>query len=343
MREALRQALHLQFVQALETTAQLEEHQQPTLASRLTRGMIAYLQFHWQTQQAPAALETGHTLLQEVLEEGQKGLTAHSRDAQLLLFLGLAAVFDALLQQPQSVWQSLRLFAQGQTWLQQALITDATMADAHLGLGLLYFAGSELPSLLRRVWSSRRGQSTDAAVHHLQQAVTAGYFTRDVARTFLVHLYAEEKRHKDAMALGAALLEEFPENGYYAVLTGRSQCASGQYGQCASTLGKLAACLESSRAGLGRREERFDLYYYWGIALTETGQYDQAFQAFRHAINEDPSARRAKSLWARYHLATLYERRGQTVTARQIYQRLLRERNVEDLHQWVQQRLARLQ
>ena len=46
-------------------------------------------------------------------------------------------------------------------------------------------------------------------------------------------------------------------------------------------------------------------------------------------------------LWARYHLATLYERRGHQTTARQLYRTLLRGRNVDDLYRRVQQWLAR--
>jgi tetratricopeptide (TPR) repeat protein len=94
---------------------------------------------------------------------------------------------------------------------------------------------------------------------------------------------------------------------------------------------------------LASSDGRFDLYYFWGLALNETGQYDQAFQAFRQAINADPRTLRDESLWAKYYLATLYERNGQATTARQIYHKLLGERNVADLHQQVQRRLARLQ
>jgi hypothetical protein len=49
------------------------------------------------------------------------------------------------------------------------------------------------------------------------------------------------------------------------------------------------------------------------------------------------------SLWAKYYLGILYERRGATTTARQLYQTLLRGRNVENLHEQVAQRLVQLQ
>jgi len=78
-----------------------------------------------------------------------------------------------------------------------------------------------------------------------------------------------------------------------------------------------------------------------GIARDEMGQYDQAFEAPRQAINEDHRNQRDESLCAKYHLAILYARRGHQTTARQLYRTLLRSRNVDDLHRRVQQWLAR--
>jgi tetratricopeptide (TPR) repeat protein len=343
MHTALEQTLHLQFTQALETAAQLQDSPYPALALRLTRGMIAYFQWRWQTRQASASLQTGQTLVQEVLDEGQKQLAAAPRDAQLLLFLGLAATFKALLQQGQDVWQSFQLFSQGKAWLQQALVADATVADAHLGLGLLYFAGTELPTWLRRFWESMSGLSVEASAHHLQQAVSGGHFTKQVAQTFLVQLYALEQRYNEAITLGQTLQDAFPENGHYALWTGRSQCALQQYAVCAETLEALARRSHAAETPLGQQDDRLEMYYYLGIARNETGQYDLAFEALRQAINEDPRNEHDASLWAKYHLATLYERRGQPTTARQLYRTLLRGRNVEDLHRRVQQRLAHLQ
>jgi tetratricopeptide (TPR) repeat protein len=342
MQVALEQTLHLQFAQALETAAKLEATQYPAFASPLTRGMIAYFQGRWQTQRSPTPPPTGHMLLQEVLEEGQKHLSSSPRDAQLLLFLGLAATFDALLQQEHNFWHSFQLFAQGKTWLQQALVSDATTTDAHLGLGLLYFAGVDLTPWLRRLWESMGGLSTEAALHHLQQAVSSAHFAKDVARTFLARVYILEKRYNDATVLGEALQDTFPENGYYALLTGRSQCAQTHYEACAKTLETLAVWHQTAGSPLAYRDDRLEMYYYLGLAYNRTGRYDQAFEALRQAINEDPGNERNESLWAKYYLATLYERRGQSTTARQLYHTLLRGRNVEDLHRSVQQRLAHL-
>jgi tetratricopeptide (TPR) repeat protein len=91
------------------------------------------------------------------------------------------------------------------------------------------------------------------------------------------------------------------------------------------------------------RDERFDVYYFLGRALHETAQDAPAFEALRQAINQDPGSVKDASLWAKYYLGILYERRGETTTARQLYQTLLRGRNVENLHEQITRRLAQLQ
>ena len=59
------------------------------------------------------------------------------------------------------------------------------------------------------------------------------------------------------------------------------------------------------------RDDRFELYYFWGQALYETAQDALAFEALRQAINQDPGNARDASLWAKYYLGILYERRGE--------------------------------
>ena len=342
IRQALQQALDLRFDQGIATAAQLEEEQQPTLASNLTRGMIAYFQSRWQTRQSPTAQKAGHKALMAVLEEGKRRLEQSQEEPWLKLLLGTAAIFDALLQQSEAPWKSVELFGQGRSWLQQALIAHEAAIDAHLGLGLLYFAGSTLPAPLQRLLGGAGKPSTLESIHHLQRAAAAGQFSPEVARTFLARLYEQEQRYEEAIALGLKLQQAFPNNGYYALLIGRSQCAHNRYTQCATTLGQLAAQLTASSTVLVQRDDRFDLYYAWGQALNELKQYDQAFQAFRRAINQDTRAVKDDTLRAKFHLARLYEHRGQQKTARQIYRTLLRGRNVDDLHQRAERRLGRL-
>ena len=105
--------------------------------------------------------------------------------------------------------------------------------------------------------------------------------------------------------------------------------------------GPTGRCSPGRGAPSLSRDDRFEVYYFWGQALYETAQDALAFDAFRQAINQDPGTKDA-SLWAKYYLGILYERRGAAKTARQLYQTLLRGRNVEDLHEQVAQRLAQL-
>jgi tetratricopeptide (TPR) repeat protein len=340
MRMAIQQALNVQFDAAIETATQLQEKAQPTFGSHLLRGIIAYLQSRWQARQSPSAYEVGHKALSLVLESGPKHLSASEPTPWFQTLLGLAAVFDALLQQPEAPWQSAQLMARGRTWLQNARIADTEAADAHLGLGLAALAMTHLPAPVQIVWGQTgNAGNTSQAIHHLQRASETGQFSQDLARTFLVQLYEEEKRYPEAIELAQALQERFPDNGYYRLVTGRSQCAHSRFSDCAATLGPLATRLQAAPTVLPQRDDRFDLYYTWATALYELGRDNQAFHAFREAINQDPQADKDDTLWAKFHLAQLYQRRGQRKTAQQLYQTLLRGRQVEDLHDRVRRRL----
>jgi len=44
------------------------------------------------------------------------------------------------------------------------------------------------------------------------------------------------------------------------------------------------------------QDDCLEMYYYWGVARNEMGQYDQAFEALRQAINEDHRNQRDESL-----------------------------------------------
>ena len=343
MRRALHHALNLQFDQAIELAEERHaETSKPSPTLQLTRGIIAYFQARWQTTQAPAADELGHQALSALLEQQPRSLEASLEAPWPKLVLGTAAIFDALLQQSEAPLQSLKQVGQGRAWLQEVLIHDETSADAHLGLGLTYFATDAPPSPLLRLLPMSGSQDPEQAVHHLRRAAEHGTFSQDVARTFLARLYEREKRYDDAISLARDLQARFPQNGHYRLLLGRSQCALGRFQSCAETLQVLSAQLAQEPSRLASRDDRFELYYRLGMALNELGRYEAAFTALRQAINQDPSAEKDETLWAKYHVARQYERRGQLKTARQMYQTLLRVRYIEELHRQVERRLAAL-
>lgn len=343
MREALQQALHLRFTPALEMTMRLEQQAHYALEAQLMRGIIAYFQARWQIHPALTARQSGQKVLSTLLKEGRRQLARSPREPRLQLILGIAAIFDALLQQQSGASLDFGLLMQGRTWLQQALMAPETMPDAHLGLGLLYFAAPARPALLPHLVDGAGNDNITETIYHLRRAAETGYFSGEVAQTFLVRVYELEKRYQEAITLGQALQAMFPSNGYYALVVGRSQYAQGQYTLCAATLGKLAADLQAAAGPSMSRDDRFDIYYFLGRALYETAQDAPAFDALRQAINQDPGTVKDASLWAKYYLGILYERRGEAKTARQLYQTLLRGRNVENLHEQVAQRFGQLQ
>ena len=342
MRDAVQEALHLRFAQAHDAVSRAEPDGRKILETQLTRGIIAYLQTHWQTRQRPPAHAAARKLFTHILQQGQQQLAASPRQGRLQLVVGLAAVFNALLPQQEAPWAPLQLAAQGRARLEKALLSEEAMSDAHLGLGILYFVGDSVPSLVQRLLGGTALQGPEDAVHHLWRAAEAGRFSQDLARAFLLQLYVMEKRYREAISLGQSLHQAYPDNGYFSLLTGRSQFEHGDKAQAAATLGALATALAARPETLVDTDARFDLYYTWGRALLDTGQQESAFEAFRGAINNDPRAARDESLWAKFYLATLYEQRGSTKTARQLYCTVLRERDVDNLHSQAVHRLSRL-
>src|SRR5262249_16229896 len=139
------------FTPAFEMTTRLEQQTQYALEARLVQGIIAYFQARWQMHSTPTAHRSGQQVLSTLLKEGRRQLTHSPREPRLQLMLGIAAIFHELLQQQSGAAPDLGLLMQGRTWLQQALMAHETMPDAHLGLGLLYFARPARPALLPRV------------------------------------------------------------------------------------------------------------------------------------------------------------------------------------------------
>src|SRR5262249_38230140 len=150
-------------------------------------------------------------------------LARYPREPRLQLVLGIAVIFHELLQQKSEALPDFGLLRQGRAWLQQALMAPEMMPDAHLGLGLLYFAGRARPALLPRFVDGVGNDNTAETIYHLRRAAEMGFFSGEVAQTFLVRVYELEKRYQEAITLGQTLQATFPSNGYYALVVGRSQ------------------------------------------------------------------------------------------------------------------------
>ena len=179
MKEAIQDALQLRFEQAHATLRQAEQEGKETLDAGLTRGIIAYLQTQWQTRQRPPAHVAGRKILTEIMQQGERQLADKPHQGRLQLLTGLAAVFGALLPQQETPWAPLQLAAEGQTRLQQALMSGEDMNDAHLGLGMLYFVGEGLPALGEATVGGRcsgeyRGGHPSSASGFRERAVRSG-------------------------------------------------------------------------------------------------------------------------------------------------------------------------
>jgi hypothetical protein len=135
MRDALHQALQLRFTAALEVAVRLEQPSQHLLEAQLVRGIIAYFQARWQIPLPPTTRQDGLKGLATLLEAGQRQLTRSPRTPRLQLVLGLAAIFQGLLQQQSGASLDFALLAQGRTGCNRRSWHTRPCPTRTLGLG----------------------------------------------------------------------------------------------------------------------------------------------------------------------------------------------------------------
>ena len=157
-------------------------------------------------------------MLATLLEAGQRQLTRSPRTPRLQLVLGLAAIFQGLLQQ-RAASLDFTLLAQGRTWLQQALTAHETMPDAHLGLGLLYFIDLGRPVLWPRLDGAGPDHTAEATLPPAPGGSEGHFSGRWRARFWCVSMQWRSPI-REAITLGQALQATFPGNGYYTLVRG---------------------------------------------------------------------------------------------------------------------------
>ena len=310
MRAALHEALHWRLAAASEMALHLEQQPPHAFEAQLVRGIIAYFQTRWQIPLPSPSRQADHKVLSTLIETGQRQLARSPRKARLQLILGTAAIFHALLQQQRGASLDFALLAQARTWLQQALMAHESMPDAHLGLGLVYFAGSDSRPYYH-AWRAGGARDATEAIYHLQRAAESGHFSAEVAQTFLIRVYELAKRYEEAITLGQALQARFPSNGYYALLIGRSQYAEGQYAPCATTLGQLAALSRPRSSPPCRVMTALRCIISGAGPCTRRRTTPRPLMPCGRPLTRILDTKDA-SLWAKYYLGILYERRGAT-------------------------------
>ena len=343
MRDAVQEALHLRFAQAHEAVSGAEPDSRETLETQLTRGIIAYLQTHWQTRQRPPAHVAARKFFARILQDGERQLAASPRQGRLHLLVGLAAVFNALLPQQEAPWAPLQLAAQGRSLLEKSLLSDEAMSDAHLGLGMLYFVGDSVPSLMQRLLGGAALQGSEDAIHHLRRAAETGRFSRDLARAFLLRLYVMEKRYRDAIPLGRSLHQAYPGNGHFSLLTGRSQFEHGDKAQAAATLGALAATLAERSETLVGTDAIASTCITPGAGRcsTPTGTNWRS-RRFAAPSTTTRAQRGTKACGRSSTWQPCTSNAGRSKPLASFYCTLLRERDVDGLHDRAERRLSRL-
>ena len=156
----------------------------------------------------------------------------------------------------------------GREHLLRAKALDADLADANLGLGLYNYYVDTLSSIARilRFFMGIPGGSKQEGLRLLEQAITQGILTTNIARFYLaLNLHRYDQQYEKALQILGPLAERYPGNPLFQLARGdlyaklgRKQQASACYraasalpvqdGECRSHIQEL---VRASVAALG--------------------------------------------------------------------------------------------
>ncbi len=144
---------------------------------------------------------------EEVLDRDEKNGAAHFFLGGIYGYRGLA------LQAHGSLLKAVYDGRKGYSHLLDAIESDTSLYDAHMGLGLFRYYATRAPKSVS--WILRMvGLTGDAAValRELRLAADKGLYARTEATYFLSQFMVNEKRDDEALAYARVLVERFPEN-----------------------------------------------------------------------------------------------------------------------------------
>jgi len=192
-----------------------------------------------------------------------------SESAEMQFYAGMAEASSARLYALRAENRNAaRSGVRGREHLLRAKALDADLADANLGLGLYNYYVDTLSSIARilRFFMGIPGGSKQEGVRLLEQAITQGILTTNIARFYLaLNLHRYDQQYEKALQILGPLAERYPGNPLFQLARGdlyaklgRKQQASACYraasalpvqdGECRSHIQEL---VRASVAALG--------------------------------------------------------------------------------------------
>jgi tetratricopeptide (TPR) repeat protein len=133
-------------------------------------------------------------------------------------------------QTGNSILRAVQEGRKGYQYLEEAVTTDPTLYDAHMGFGLFRYLVAKVPRAYRWILNVI-GFSGDleGGLASLRLSAEKGLYTRTESRLYLFQFLLAEHHDEEAMKYIQELLRDFPDNSLFAVLYSSWQMRLNNY------------------------------------------------------------------------------------------------------------------
>jgi tetratricopeptide (TPR) repeat protein len=205
-------------------------------------------------------------------------LETNENDAVAKFYLGGIYGYRGLAyQMTNSLLKAVKDGMKGYDYLEEAVRTDTTLYDAHMGFGLFRYLVAKVPKTYRWILNVI-GFSGDleGGLNSLRLAAEKGVYTRTEAKLYLWQFLNNEHRTDEALKYMRELLREYPENSLFATLYS-SWCIRSENLDEALLWAKKAE--EINRRKKVKVGEEFIYSTMGGIYYTK-GEFDRARESY---------------------------------------------------------------
>lgn len=223
---------------------------------------------------------------------------------------------------------------------QKAIKLDGQLYDAYLGIGAFDYYVATLSRFIRAFSFAADGGNKAKGLAELQLAAERGHFSSVGAKMLLVGIYwTFEKKPQEAWKILDELHQRYPESP---LIDSMRLLGLFHLKDAAGLKRDAQIFLEKAQrdAPFFRPSDRFLGRYFLGLGAQLSGQYDQAIQEYKTALDEVPPRHRGRSM-LRLFIGEALDLVGRRDEALASYRQALEEPPLWGVPQYARQLLKR--
>jgi tetratricopeptide (TPR) repeat protein len=166
-----------------------------------------------------------------VIDIGERLLEQNEKDPVAKFYLGgIHGYRGVAYQTTNSILRAVQEGRKGYQYLEDAVRTDSTLYDAHMGFGLFRYLVAKVPTAYRWILNVI-GFSGDleGGLASLRLSAEKGLYTRTESKLYLFQFLLAEHHDEEAMKYIQELLRDFTDNSLFAVLYSSWQMRLNNY------------------------------------------------------------------------------------------------------------------